>query len=226
MQPALFRGTKEGLLVTLAQDVDLAHILAYLDKRLAATGDFFRGAQVTVVTGGRTLSPADQEAVAQVLARHGLSLLAFRDQAPGLREGGEARDAAGAREAGPAGGRGEELPRAPVPREEPPLVVSRTLRSGQAVRHRGDVIILGDVNPGAEVVAAGHIIVLGTLRGVAHAGATGDETAFVMALRLQPSQLRIAHKVGRPPEGQPAPQEPEVARIVDGQIVIEGRARG
>ncbi len=104
----------------------------------------------------------------------------------------------------------------------PTLLVRRTLRSGQRVRYNGNVVVLGDVNPGAEIVAAGDIVVMGTLRGVAHAGATGSGDAVVAAFRLQPMQLRVGSVIGRAPDGQPARAEaPELARVRDGVLVIE-----
>lgn len=104
----------------------------------------------------------------------------------------------------------------------PTLLVRRTLRSGQRVRYNGNVVVLGDVNPGAEIVAAGDIVVMGTLRGVAHAGATGSGDAMVAAFRLQPMQLRVGSVIGRAPDGQPARADaPELARVRDGVLVIE-----
>ena len=67
-----------------------------------------------------------------------------------------------------------------------------TLRGGQSLHHAGNVVVVGDVNPGAEIVASGDILVFGALRGVAHAGAQGDANARVHALELAPTQLRIA----------------------------------
>jgi len=102
------------------------------------------------------------------------------------------------------------------------LLLRRTLRSGQSVQYPGNVVIMGDVNPGAEVIAGGSIVVLGWLKGVAHAGALGDETSAIMALRLRPTQLRIAGHITRPPEGEDAgPEAPEIACIREGMVVIE-----
>jgi septum site-determining protein MinC len=108
-------------------------------------------------------------------------------------------------------------------RRHPTLLIRRTLRSGQRVRFYGNVVVLGDVNPGAEITAGGDIIVMGWLRGLAHAGAEGDETAVVGAFRLNPTQLRIAHYIARAPEGGDAvlPEVPEVAEVRDGQLVID-----
>lgn len=94
-----------------------------------------------------------------------------------------------------------------------------TLRSGQNIASEGHLIVLGDVNPGAEISAAGNIVVLGSLKGVAHAGVEGDETATVAALDFQPTQLRIAEIITRAPENaKKSVKFPEIARIKDGSI--------
>ncbi|MDD2420808.1 MAG: septum site-determining protein MinC [Heliobacteriaceae bacterium] len=106
--------------------------------------------------------------------------------------------------------------------DEQTLLIQRTLRSGQAVRYPGNVVILGDVNPGAEVVAGGNIIVMGCFRGVAHAGALGRQDSVIVAFRLRPTQLRIANHITRPPDDDdPMPDHPEIARIRDGVVTIE-----
>ncbi|MGB7085652.1 MAG: septum site-determining protein MinC [Phormidesmis sp.] len=94
-----------------------------------------------------------------------------------------------------------------------PLYLQMTLRSGVEVRHRGTVIVLGDANPGSSVVAEGDIFIWGTLRGVVHAGAAGNSQCRIMALHMQPTQLRIADQVARSPEEPPAQYQPEVAYI-------------
>ena len=102
------------------------------------------------------------------------------------------------------------------------ILVQRTIRSGQTVQYSGHIVILGDVNPGAEIIAGGNIMVLGCLRGIAHAGALGNQLAVVAAFRLEPTQLRIANHITRAPDGEKwQPQQPEVARIKNGVVVIE-----
>ncbi|WCN38563.1 septum site-determining protein MinC [Aneurinibacillus uraniidurans] len=71
-------------------------------------------------------------------------------------------------------------------------IYSRTVRSGQVIRHNGDLLLLGDVNSGALVVCTGNIYVLGSLRGTVHAGAEGCEEAIIAAYDFIPSQVRIA----------------------------------
>lgn len=116
-----------------------------------------------------------------------------------------------------------EEPKSESPPPDKTLLIERTVRSGQSISFPGHVVVMGDINPGAEIVAGGHIMVFGSLRGVAHAGALGDSSAVVAALRLSPTQLRIAGHITRAPDGEEVkPQQPEVARISNGSIVIEG----
>jgi septum site-determining protein MinC len=95
-----------------------------------------------------------------------------------------------------------------------PLYLQTTLRSGADIQHNGTVIVLGDLNPGSSVVADGDILVWGRLRGIAHAGAKGNARCLIMALQMEPTQLRIADFVARAPETPPDHQYyPEVAYV-------------
>jgi len=101
------------------------------------------------------------------------------------------------------------------------MIVRGTCRSGTLVESQSDCIVLGDVNPGAEVIAVGDIIVFGRLRGVAHAGATGNRSACIWAISIEPSQLRIADLVALPPRGdKPVPKRFEMAEIQDNMIQV------
>jgi septum site-determining protein MinC len=104
------------------------------------------------------------------------------------------------------------------------LTIQHTLRSGACVRFGGDVQVFGDVNPGAQVIAGGSIVVLGALKGMAHAG-TRDEKAVILAFDLRPTQLRIGKVIGVVPGADPDRAgktfNPEMATIVDGHIAVE-----
>lgn len=78
----------------------------------------------------------------------------------------------------------------------PGLILQRSLRSGQRVEHRGDVIIAGHVNDGAEVLASGNVTVLGRLNGLVHAGYEGNESVAVVARSMEALQVRIGGKIG------------------------------
>jgi septum site-determining protein MinC len=101
------------------------------------------------------------------------------------------------------------------------LYHAATLRGGQTLHHTGNIVVVGDVNPGAELVATGDVLVFGRLAGIAHAGAGGDESARIYAVELSPTQLRIASFIGAD-EGskQRSTSRPEVAIARNGKIAV------
>jgi septum site-determining protein MinC len=101
-----------------------------------------------------------------------------------------------------------------------PLYIQSTVRSGMEIRHPGTVVILGDVNPGSSIIADGDVMVWGNLRGVAQAGASGNTRCVIVALRMEPTQLRIADLVARAPEKPPTQYHPEVAYVTSEGIRI------
>lgn len=117
-------------------------------------------------------------------------------------------------------------PKPAVPPVPAVLYLRQHLRSGQTVSHKGHLVIIGDVNPGAEVMAEGDVTVWGALRGIAHAGIGGNTDAEIRALKLQPIQIRIANAIARSPDkprykfSRFANSGPETARIIDGKIKI------
>jgi len=122
---------------------------------------------------------------------------------------------------GKGGGEPEEM------MDDNTVLVQRTLRSGQSIYFDGNVVVVGDINPGGEVVATGSVVIMGYLRGVVHAGAGGNEKAAVYAFRMRPTQLRIANHITRAPDGEEVgPIVPEIARIKDGTVVIDAFSSG
>jgi septum site-determining protein MinC len=119
-----------------------------------------------------------------------------------------------------------EQPEAPAPVLTATLYHVGTLRGGQALQHLGNIVVVGDVNPGAELIASGDIVVFGALRGVAHAGAQGDACARVHAIELAPTQLRIATFIAADAgdRGQ-TPIHPETACVQNDRIVIFPREK-
>lgn len=111
-----------------------------------------------------------------------------------------------------------------VPAPPAVLYLRQTLRSGQVVSHSGHLVVVGDVNPGAEILAEGDITVWGSLRGVAHAGIGGNVNSEIRALNLQPVQIRIANAIARSPDRPrvhfTSSTGPEVAKIVEGKIRV------
>jgi septum site-determining protein MinC len=97
-----------------------------------------------------------------------------------------------------------------------------TLRSGQEIDVNTGIVVLGDVNPGAKVTAKGNIIILGSLKGYAHAGNDGGDHACVVALNMQPTQIRISQVIARSPDKfKDGKTEPQIAFLEEGRIVID-----
>ncbi len=212
------KGTADGLVVTLGEG-EWDEVLASLSERLAGSAKFFTGAEATLHVGARNLDAAEIAQLRDLFAQHGGTLRSL------VAEDGATR--AAARALGLTASTPRQRVAAP-PRNDNDarsgLVVRRTVRSGQSVRHMGHVVIIGDVNPGGEVVAGGDVVVWGRLRGLVHAGATGNPEAWVCALQLAPTQLRIADLFSRAPDAAGERKRhalPEVARIRDGKIVVE-----
>ncbi|MBM3215725.1 septum site-determining protein MinC [Candidatus Poribacteria bacterium] len=219
-EPIAVRGYRNGLYITIDDSIPESELAERIMARLEVLGSFIKGAGVMLEVGTRTL---DDDAlrtlqklfqrqygmtISQLIAgsdttRHAAEILRIRAVPTLVRRGGEEDE--------------------PPSRNANTVTVRSTLRSGALERYlEGNILVIGDVNPGAEVIASGDIIVLGTLRGVVHAGAMGDENAVVIALNLLATQLRIAHCIARSPEGtrRTAGFHPEMALVEQGQIVV------
>jgi septum site-determining protein MinC len=235
----VIKGSREGLLVTLPNGA-WHNALASFEARLISAPDFFKGARVGLIVGPRRLTEIDVRAARDLLARFDVTLWAVISDDEETRRTAailgldadlpkrEARPRAVEQPThsggtDPQGRTVEPAHSVPIEDSDPDLglVVHRTLRSGQTLRHPGSIAVVGDVNPGAEIVAGGDIVVWGRLRGVVHAGAMGDESAVVCALDLSPTQLRIASFLSRSPDDKRKRAIPEVAHVRDGKIVAE-----
>jgi septum site-determining protein MinC len=217
----VIKGTSDGLIITIGAG-DWSTLLGELDQHLGQKASFFKGGRVALRVGPRQLSRSEIEAIGQLLNRHQVSLWAVEGDSPltleavgqlGLETSLVERPAAG-----PAANQ-LALP------EREALLVQRTLRSGQVLAHPGHVVLIGDVNPGAEIRAGGNVIIWGRLRGTVHAGvgeAGLGEQAIVCALHFAPSLLRIGSHLTRSPNPDGNIDfVPEMASVQAGQIVAE-----
>jgi septum site-determining protein MinC len=217
------KGGREGLRLRLDDSADWQMLTTALAQQLAQKSSFFAGARLMLEIGDRALSDAQMSALLALMQQHGVQVESLGATAR------ESRDAARA-----SGLTTRPLPRYPEPAtlatasEHDGMLVTRTVRSGQVLRHHGHITLIGDVNPGAELIAGGSVIVWGRLRGLVHAGALGNAEAVVCALELRPTQLRIADQITRAPDGA-GRLSPETAKIEGRQIVVEpweGSKRG
>lgn len=225
------KGTRNGLLLTLEPETPFSDLLTALSERLAEAPTFFRGASLAVDTTRRALQRGERTQLEALLAYYHMSVAAQEipiiapapeAQATEHKVSGDLAALNAAQGIEQQAQNGQTAPR----EMDDTLFLRRTVRSGQAIHHASNVVVLGDVNPGAEIVAGGDIMVWGVLRGMVHAGYPGNEQALVCSLVLAPVQLRIAHLLSRPPEGYEAQPRPEVATIRNGQIVVEAWVNG
>ncbi len=214
--PFTIKGIREGLLITVGGG-EWETARSALLRSIDTQGDFFSGARVALQIGDRGLGAADLGGLREALASRDVQLWAVISESPQTRQTSADLGLATAL-ARPSA---EEVPE--IDTEllgDEAVLVHRTLRSGNTIRHPGHVVVIGDVNPGAEIIAGGDVVIWGRLRGVVHAGAKGDAGAVVCALDLSPTQLRIAGQIAVSPDRRGTPR-PEMARIRDGQLTAE-----
>lgn len=222
-----FKGIREGLLLTVAGD-DLEAAQPTLQAELAAKQAFLQGSRVVFQVGDRRVHQRQLAALQALLAAHEMELWAVLSQHDATREAaralGLATRLAGSdtdldgNELSHEAGESNQATESPVANA---LFCQETVRSGQSIYHEGHVVVLGDVNPGAQIIAGGNVVVWGRLRGFVHAGAHGDRDARIYALELTPTQLRIADEIAIPPAERPRQLNPEMAVVRDHQIVAE-----
>jgi len=239
------KGIRDGLLIRVNDHPDFA-VYEPLRRELEQKRGFLHDSRVAVELGRRAMNSEQLTGLQTLLADHDLELWAViaddsetRDIARELglatRLSGSATDLDGnalrhnghAVSASAPSAEAPSFPTAPSSTTAPSsptanaLLLRETVRSGRSVWHEGHVIVLGDVNPGAQIIATGNVIVWGRLRGLVHAGANGDTAAVICALDLSPTQLRIADQIAIAPDAGRAAPIPEQAAIREGQIVAE-----
>lgn len=203
------KGLRDGLLVSLDDapwDEQRTAFLTQVDSQPA----FFKGARLALDVASQVLHVNDLVDLRDQLSDRGISLWAVISESPTTEKTAQLLGLA-TRVSKP---RPEESRQFSVKDlgDETALFLERTLRSGTRIEFPGHVVVLGDVNPGAEIIAEGNVIIWGRLRGMVHAGAKGNKTAMICALDLSPTQLRIAEEVSASLKPQENPR-PEIARI-------------
>jgi len=224
-QTVAIKGTKDGLLISLSAEEEWLQLTSQLAAHLDEKGDFFSGARITVDVGARPVTKHELGSLKALLERRSMTLWLVLSESATTHDAASALDIRSTLSSTLSDPDASEMPL--ISSEEDGTIgvmIRRTLRSGRTVHSEGHVVIYGDVNPGAEIIAVGDVVVWGRLRGNVHAGADGDEAAVICALDMMPNQLRIAgYIVTSPPEKRDP--KPEVALIRDQQIVVEAWRR-
>lgn len=220
------KGIENGLLIELDENEVWLTVTEALAQEIDAKESFFKNSPVTVNLGSRPVGKGDMKGLVALLERRSLTLWAVVSSSNTSINSAHELDI--------KTNESNQLPFAdllnpshkadtkpnPLNALSKGLIIRRTLRSGQRVDIKGHVVIIGDVNPGAEVVATGDVVIWGKLRGTVHAGADGDTDVMICALEMSPIQLRIADYIVTSPKGIHQ-TEPEIAVVRDNQIIVE-----
>lgn len=209
--PLQIKATRDGFTLVPSPDASIESIMASLRERLSESREFFQRSAMTL---DLRLKPLRTDEILQIhsLLREKANARVTEIRMEGdlsffLERGGKS----------PVPSR----PSRPTAPDNAPMIVRSTCRSGVRIVSPSDCLILGDVNPGAEIVAMGDVVVFGSLRGIAHAGSGGNRSARIWALSIEPSQIRIADLVAVPPKGgKPTPKRFEIAEIQNNLIEV------
>lgn len=179
-QNVTIKGTKDGLTLHLDDTCSYTELKNELDRKLSNSSRVQEEAKllsVKVKVGNRYLSE-DQKEELRDLIRQKRNLIVEEIETNVLTK--------------------EEAER--LKQEGEIVSIARIIRSGQVVEVTGDLLLIGDVNPGGTVKASGNIFIMGSLKGIAHAGCTGNDQAVIAASVMKPSQLRISECINRAPD--------------------------
>jgi len=212
------KGIREGLLIVLGEG-DWEDVRTRFLEEVDEQAAFLKGARLAVDVGNHTIKAVEMGSLRDALSDRGLSLWAVISTSATTEVTAQTLGLA-TRLNKPRQDRDARPLDTTVQSGEQAVLVHRTLRSGFSLHYDGHVVIIGDVNPGAEIIASGDVIVWGRLRGMVHAGAGGNDGAIVCALDLAPTQLRIAGQIAITPQRR-GKAPPEMAQIKNGQVIAE-----
>lgn len=199
----IFKGTKDGVTVRFDADAPFEELCQQLEKKVEEAGKFFDNVKTSLAFKGRSFTEEEEETLFHIITEHtSMEITFLKTETSELKQISDLLE-----------------------KEMAPHNLTKfhkgSLRNGQKIEFDGSLVIVGDVNPGAEIKASGNIIVLGQLKGMAHAGCKGMADAFVAAVYMAPVQLRIADIITRfPEENKKGPKPPEYAFIQQGQIFV------
>lgn len=206
--PVIIKGNNYGIMVVLDSEMPFDQLKIKIREKFKESSDFFDAAEMAISFEGRELNNEEQREILNIIGEETeLRILCIVDKDKET----------------------EELFKKTL--DEKLMELSNTtgqfykgnLRSGQVLESDTSIVVIGDVNPGASIVSKGNIVILGTLRGTVIAGAAGNPNSFIVALDMQPGQIRIADTIARSPDKPliTESKEPKIAFLEDGNIYIE-----
>ena len=236
-QSVTIKGTKSGIILVLDKSVPFEKLKIEIADKFMEAASFLGKHKMGLIIRGKELSDSEQEEVVSIIVNNtDLSITCIVDEESATERlfNIEKEEKALEEKTASFESQVEAAQAMPVTStyDNSALIYTGNLRSGQDISCEQSVILLGDVKPGGSITSYGSVFVLGELRGNAFAGAGGDRQAIVMALKLDPLQVRIADAIAISPDAEKGPKirfkkkklvnsenEPEVAYIDNGHIV-------
>lgn len=196
----LIKGNKDGInaIININKFKDFEEMLECLIERLSKGKKFYKGATLTLSVNLKLINTRQMRKLKDVL----FDEILIKDCVFIDKEEKETKAFTGVYE-----GRTKFL--------------RKTVRGGQVIDYQGNIVIVGDINHGAEVKATGNIVVLGSIKGQVFAGDNGNKKAIIAAYSLQPEVLSIAGIITISPEDAEKPSYPELAKLKDDAIIVE-----
>lgn len=215
----IFKGNKDGIIVILDKDLEFEAIKTALRRKVLDAKKFFGNSKTSILFKGRDLTDVEEKELLGIIS-HSTDLNIAFVSVPIT----SSSTSASAKE--PTDKLNPQTIHDALNRvswsQNNTIFHKGSLRSGQALNHIGSIVVIGDVNPGGEIIAEGNVIVLGSLKGVVHAGCSGNYDCFVAALNLSPTQLRISDIITFIPKemNKNSSTTPSLAYIQEKQIYI------
>ncbi|MBQ5734052.1 MAG: septum site-determining protein MinC [Lachnospiraceae bacterium] len=206
----MIKGDKYGIVLVMDKDMPFSDLLEKIAEKFSSAAKFYGNATMAISFKGRKLTVEEEKQILDTIESNTkLNIICVVDTDEERQE--MFKKAVEAKLMAQSTGTGQ--------------FHKGTLRSGQVLESESSIIILGDVNPGAKVIAKGNVIVLGSLKGTIYAGINGNENAFVVALYMNPVQIRIGDTIARSPDDAISKKnmdmEPKIAFVESGNIYIE-----
>ena len=218
-QPVVLKSNRYGINLILDADMPFGQLEEAILEKFRESEKFFKNAKIAISFEGRRLSQEEEFSILDMIAKNtSIQVICVVDQDE-MREQ-MYKEKFDSYYQDVADNTGE--------------FYKGTLRSGQVLKCDTSIVIIGDVNPGAKIIAKGNIVILGSLKGNAYAGAAGDESCFVTALDMDPVQIKIGNVIGRSADRGPweairnrhRTMDPQIALVSKGNIMIEPITHG
>lgn len=180
----VIKGYKYGIIIVMEPSASMEEIKSELVKKISDSAKFFNNASIAISFDGKKISAAEEQELIEIITNNStMNIVCVMDNDKETEEKFKLAVENREKKVSEAANEGE--------------FYKGTLRSGQVLESNTSIVILGDVNPGARIISGGNVVVLGSLKGTVYAGANGVPGAFVVALEMNPVQVRIGDVIAR-----------------------------